>query len=299
MFGEMSSGYTEYVNALMDESAQEVYDNMYIYFTDESTTLEYGDGQWDTASIISEISADCELEISIENIDLNEVGTTEVTYTLTTTDDFDQTITKSYTKEIIVEDTSAPVITFSTTSDIKLTIGDSFDGSDYISSVTDSVDGELEYCSYFAVGCYTILSTVDTTTSGDYTLTVVAEDVNGNTTVEKVDVYVRTAGYNYNWDGTVLTATRGTIMGPSGKETYYNLDMSGIVSMMHSLGYNYEYWVRSDGVKMFGDYVMVAANLSVHPRGSLVETSLGTGIVCDTGGFAQNNIYQLDIATNW
>ena len=50
---------------------------------------------------------------------------------------------------------------------------------------------------------------------------------------------------------------------------------------------------------MLGSYVMVAANLSVHPRGSLVPTSLGTGIVCDTGGFAASNPNQLDIATSW
>ena len=44
---------------------------------------------------------------------------------------------------------------------------------------------------------------------------------------------------------------------------------------------------------------MVAANLNVHPRGSIVETSLGLGIVCDTGGFASGNATQLDIAVSW
>ena len=102
-----------------------------------------------------------------------------------------------------------------------------------------------------------------------------------------------------DWDGPVLTAFAGTITGPSGKETYYNLNMSGVVSIMRSLGNTDEYWVRDDGVKMLGDYVMVAANLDVHPRGSLVETSLGMGIVCDTGSFASGNPNQLDIAVNW
>ncbi len=102
-----------------------------------------------------------------------------------------------------------------------------------------------------------------------------------------------------DWDGPVLTASAGTITGPSGKETYYNLNMSGVVSVMRNLGNTDEYWVRDDGVKMLGDYVMVAANLDVHPRGSLVETSLGMGIVCDTGGFASGNSTQLDIAVSW
>ena len=102
-----------------------------------------------------------------------------------------------------------------------------------------------------------------------------------------------------SWDGPVLTASAGTINGPSGKETYYNLNMSGVVSIMRSLGNTDEYWVRDDGAKMLGNYVMVAANLNVHPRGSIVETSLGLGIVCDTGGFASGNSTQLDIAVSW
>jgi hypothetical protein len=101
------------------------------------------------------------------------------------------------------------------------------------------------------------------------------------------------------WKGPVLSKRRGTIMGPSGKETYYNLNMSGVVRIMRRMGNTDEYWVRSDGVKMLGDYVMVAANLKLRPRGSLVETSLGTAIVCDTGGFAKRNPTQIDIAVTW
>ena len=36
-------------------------------------------------------------------------------------------------------------------------------------------------------------------------------------------------------------------------------------------------------MKMLGDYVIVAADLNKYPRGSIVDTSLGQGIVCDTG----------------
>ena len=101
------------------------------------------------------------------------------------------------------------------------------------------------------------------------------------------------------WDGPVLSAWAGTVQGPSGKETYYNLDMSGVVQIMRDMGNTDEYWIREDGCKMLGDYIMCAANLEVHPRGSLVMSSLGMCIVCDTGGFAAYNPTQLDIATNW
>jgi len=104
---------------------------------------------------------------------------------------------------------------------------------------------------------------------------------------------------NPNWGGPVLSRSNGSIHGPSGKETYYNLNMNGVVNIMRRMGNMDEYWVRNDGCKMLGNYIMCAANLHVHPRGSLVESSLGTCIVCDTGGFAHGNSNQLDIAVTW
>lgn len=101
------------------------------------------------------------------------------------------------------------------------------------------------------------------------------------------------------YDGSILTASSGVNYYGSQRETYYNLDMSGCVNIMRSIGNTDEYWVREDGVKMLGSYIMCAANLNVHPRGSLVETSLGTAIVVDTGGFADSDPYQIDIAVTW
>jgi SH3 domain protein len=105
-----------------------------------------------------------------------------------------------------------------------------------------------------------------------------------------------------SYSGTKLSRSRGSIQGPSGKETYYNLNMNGVVSIMRRMGFSeseYPYNVRADGVKCLGPYVMVAAHLGKRPRGSKVQTSLGAGIVCDTGGFAANNPTQIDIATSW
>jgi len=103
----------------------------------------------------------------------------------------------------------------------------------------------------------------------------------------------------FYWSGPVLTRSKGVNYGPTGKETYYNLNMSGVIRMMRNRGYdevNYPYWVRDDGCKMLGDYIMIAANLNHFPRGSIVPTSLGLGLVCDTGHLGWN---QVDIAVNW
>ena len=116
-------------------------------------------------------------------------------------------------------------------------------------------------------------------------------------TAQNAQTYVTTYT-NQTGDGK-LTASKGVNYGPSGKETYYNLNMNGVVATMQGMGITGQYWVREDGVKMYGDYVMVAADLNTHPRGSLVESSRGTAIVVDTGGFAASNPNQLDIATAW
>ena len=99
-----------------------------------------------------------------------------------------------------------------------------------------------------------------------------------------------------------LTRSGGVFAGPSGKETYYNLPMQGVVRIMRRAGYSeskYPYHIRKDGVKMLGPYIMVAANQKLRPLGTILPSSLGTAIVCDTGSFASSNPKQLDIAVSW
>lgn len=99
-----------------------------------------------------------------------------------------------------------------------------------------------------------------------------------------------------------ITKERGGCYGPSGVETYYNLDMSNCVSFMRELGYSeeeYPYWIREDGAKMLGNYIMVAANWKIRPKGTILPTSLGDGIVVDTGEFVTDYPYNVDIAVDW
>lgn len=113
---------------------------------------------------------------------------------------------------------------------------------------------------------------------------------------KKVDVFVNYAKKYH------LSRQSGVFNGPSGKETYYNLDMSRCVSIMRGIGFSeeeYPYWVRPDGAKMLGDYVMCAAELNTRPRGTVLKTSMGLAIVVDTGSFAYGNPSQIDICTTW
>lgn len=54
---------------------------------------------------------------------------------------------------------------------------------------------------------------------------------------------------------------------------------------------------------MFGDYIMVAADLAIRPKGTILPCSLGMAMVCDTGSFVnrqdgRDGHHQLDIAVN-
>lgn len=110
---------------------------------------------------------------------------------------------------------------------------------------------------------------------------------------------IDTPSYDIPIEEGVLTPSKGVNWFEGHKETYYNLNMSKVVENAHNNGIDGEYWVRDDGCKMLGDYIMVAAGYSVHPYGSIVGTSLGTGIVVDTGGFASSDPYLIDIAVDW
>lgn len=95
----------------------------------------------------------------------------------------------------------------------------------------------------------------------------------------------------YSGNGSGLTQSSGVNYYNGNKETYYNLDMSGVIANAQAMGIQGNYWVRSDGVKMYGDYVIVAAQMN---KGSIIQTSLGTGIVLD---WCQAGT--IDIATVW
>lgn len=120
------------------------------------------------------------------------------------------------------------------------------------------------------------------------------------------------------WHTGTLTARKGYITdgpaGPNGNdgyETWYDLNLSRVVEIMDKLMeekgkedgcvYDYEYWVREDGCKMYGPYIMVAGDIkNTRKRGDIIETSLGTAMVCDHCEQSEKcNPYQIDIATDW
>ena len=95
----------------------------------------------------------------------------------------------------------------------------------------------------------------------------------------------------------VLTAAKGVNNFMGHKETWYNLKMDKVIERTDkAIGMTDLYWIREDGVKMYGPWVICAA----HPskiRYTRIDTSLGEGIILDTHTAKDKEL--IDIATNW
>lgn len=94
----------------------------------------------------------------------------------------------------------------------------------------------------------------------------------------------------------VLTAKAGRITFNGHTETWYDKPMNRVVGRAQMIGIPADYWIRDDGVKMFGPWVIVAAHPS-KTRYTFVDTSLGQGIILDFHCSPDTELY--DIATSW
>lgn len=95
----------------------------------------------------------------------------------------------------------------------------------------------------------------------------------------------------------VLTAVKGINNFMGHEESWYDLDMKNIIEKADQIYGENPYWIREDGVKMYGPYVICASRKERY--GDVVDTSLGRGLILDTGDFVKDHPDRIDIATNW
>lgn len=95
----------------------------------------------------------------------------------------------------------------------------------------------------------------------------------------------------------MLTAAIGRIQFQNHSETWYNLPMQKVTARAKANGINGDYWERADGCKMYGHYIIVAADWNLHPYGTVVETSRGLGLVLDTHTAKDRTL--VDMAVTW
>lgn len=97
----------------------------------------------------------------------------------------------------------------------------------------------------------------------------------------------------------MLTARMGTFINTETgfTEKYYNLPMKKVIERADkAMGESNLYWIREDGVKMYGYWVICASHPSID-RFTIIDTSLGEGIVLDRHQVDDPNL--IDIATTW
>ncbi len=179
---------------------QKVYEQLKVTFKEDEkdddgnlvdyTIYEYGEQARDPVDIIDTYYG--EVTCSPEKIDTSKVGTVQLTYTATMQDSYGENVTRDFTLDVTVHDTQSPTIELNESS-ITITEGDTFDVTSNIKSVTDVIDGDLEYVEtepeksnssapFYESGWYTYTSDVDTETPGKYTVRIKATDINGNST---------------------------------------------------------------------------------------------------------------------
>ena len=169
----VTGGYRMNQNHLKKVSLADMHENADVVFdTDSADTYSYGQGSLDPMDAISYVNTDYDytLTADTDSIDLSKLGSTTVTYTLTVTDQYGQQDTRTFLKVFTVEDDEAPVITLNQDA-VGLVKGTDYDPASNIASVTDNVDQNVQY---------TLDGSVDTNTSGVYSITVKAADTSGN-----------------------------------------------------------------------------------------------------------------------
>lgn len=198
--------------------------------------FEYGDRIIKTKDLVKSYGG--ELSIDVEEIDCSKVGSTTVTYLLTTQDIYGRTFTSSEVVTYTVKDTAFPEIELDK-DEISVEWGSEVDLNENVISVTDPIDGEIDIMKSEDDededentpkdadaeeepsikepdnGTYVIDSTVDTSKSGEYTVTVRAKDKNGNLTEKEFTVIV---GAEPNQETDAISDPEDT----SGMATLYN-----------------------------------------------------------------------------
>lgn len=148
---------------------QEILDNIQITFVDD-LEIEYGEQDYDFSQLIKEKSDEVTLP---DKIDTMILGEKEVIFTVEK-----EGLHKEFPVKVKVTDTKAPEIALKEDV-ITLEYESDYDIKENIESVKDPVDGDISFAESAGENNYYVVEgTIDTTTAGEYTITVKAVDKN-------------------------------------------------------------------------------------------------------------------------
>lgn len=177
----------------------------------------------DLVTCTSREDFDLSLTANPKTISLSSIGSQEVQYFVTGTNARGKTVQKEYSVTVYVEDREAPIIAVEN-SNIVISQNDSLHLEENI-HVTDNIDDmeqvdevpskETDSDFVYDTGWYFIDSTVDTSTAGDYEVTIRACDRSGNE-AEPISFHVKVneilsadgSHISYNTDSLLVVANK-------------------------------------------------------------------------------------------
>ncbi|MDQ0361495.1 NlpC/P60 family protein [Breznakia pachnodae] len=176
-----------------DYKKNEILDSIVLQFDDELNEVEYGTQDFDTKILVKKVEGKIE---KYPDLNTMEVGKKSLVFVVTK-----DSQKKEFTKTIEIVDTKKPEIRLKEENPI-IDIDAQYDVLSNIESVSDPVDGVIEYISKEELdelsekkraNYYTVSGVIDTSVVDDYEIKVLAVDKNGNSmeSVFKVSVKQR------------------------------------------------------------------------------------------------------------
>ena len=152
----------------------------------ESNTVEYGTKAVDTVSFVENVENGTIVDYTKE-LDTTNVGVVRLRYEVEK-----ENVTKEFVYEVEVVDTKLPEIAFHKDT-IYVYVGNNYNVRNNIKSVTDEIDGNLNYVTEVPtdnIGYYTVNTNYNYKATGTYQVEVVAVDKNGNESKAKYSIKV-------------------------------------------------------------------------------------------------------------
>ena len=175
-----ASGTVGYIWSQNQKKEQD-YAKMEITFHKDRQILEYGE-KIDSSSFVKHSVGEVK---SYPSVHTKKTGIQTITYVLSY-----EGQTKNIPYTIDVQDTKKPEIKLKE-NHVTLEYGQTYDVADNIKSVRDPIDGPLKKAKKTAAGSYWIDSSLNTLKAGSYTITIHAQDRNGNRADQKFTVTVK------------------------------------------------------------------------------------------------------------
>ena len=205
---------------------QEVFNKLDVTFS-EVKAIEYGTADYDPIELVENVPYGKIVNYTT-HVDTNSIGTQKLMFVVE-----DENVTKVINVEVEVVDTEKPEIATEEET-ISIEEGNEYNIKDNIKSVTDKVDGELEFVETETEdkkSYYTVSTDLDTNTAGNYQVSIKAVDNSGNISEKTYNVNVvekpkpqPVITYNNNYNNNATSS----------------VDTSSVVSAAYSLvGYNY------------------------------------------------------------